>query len=59
MEKKEIQGREPWHPAVRKFRDDFFNSREPLTEVMLRLSPREYIRMSNLDFDGKNYILIN
>ncbi len=49
----------PKHPAVQKFCDDFFNSKEPLMEVMLRLSEREYIRMSNLDFDGKNYILVN
>ncbi len=47
------------HPEVERFRSDFFNSEEPLTEVMLRLDGGDYIRMTNLDFVNKRYVMVN
>lgn len=47
------------HPEVERFRSDFFNSKEPLTEVMLRLDGGDYIRMTNLDFVNKCYVMVN
>ncbi len=47
------------HPAIEKFKADFFGASEPLTDVMIRISKNEFIRMSNLDFKDKNYVLVN
>ena len=45
--------------SVDKFSQEFFDSKDPLTEIMIKIGNREYIRLENMDFAGKDYMFIN
>jgi hypothetical protein len=45
--------------TVKRFKDDFFDSEEPLTELLLKIDELTFIRMDNLDFADKDYMFVN
>lgn len=50
---------EPGMKTVNCFKDDFFNSEEPLTELLLKIDELTFIRMDNLDFVDKDFMFVN
>jgi hypothetical protein len=47
------------YSMMERFKRDFFESQEPLTEVMLKIDEHTYVRMDNLDFADKDYMFVN
>ncbi|MCJ8347340.1 hypothetical protein MJH12_17505 [bacterium] len=41
------------------FQKEFFDATDPMTDIMLRIQDHRYIRLENLDFEDKDYMLVN
>ena len=41
------------------FQKEFFDSSDPMTDMMLQIQDGRYIRLGNTDFEDKDYMLVN
>ncbi|PCJ18189.1 MAG: hypothetical protein COB02_11415 [Candidatus Cloacimonadota bacterium] len=41
------------------FQREFFDAQDPMTDMMLLIQDDRYIRLENLDFEDKDYMLVN
>jgi hypothetical protein len=46
-------------PTLDRFKKDFFKSKDPLTEILIRVENGKYFRMDNLDYEDKSYMFVN
>lgn len=45
--------------SLRQFQDDFYHSKDPLTEILFRVRNGYYIRSENVDYLDKEFMLVN
>lgn len=45
--------------TLKRFSKDFFTSKDPLTELMIRTEDNGFIRLENTDFADKHHMLVN
>lgn len=45
--------------SLKKFKDDFYSSKDPLTEIMFKVRHGIYVRSENVDYLDKEFMLVN
>jgi|GEM_PF-1062674 len=51
--------RQKLQASLTKFEVDFEETEEPITEFLLRVSEHDFIRSENIDYEDKDYMLVN
>ena len=45
--------------SLKKFKDDSYRTKEPLTEIMVKVRQGIYVRSENVDYLDKEFMLVN
>ena len=45
--------------SLQQFKSDFYHSKDPLTEIMVKIGKGFYVRSENVDYLDKEFMLVN